>query len=74
MADMPTPEARNEAWWQEFLTKGHPALRATHGLFKHLPGTPRCKRCAAPYGGVLGSILGLAGFRPSRKNPRLCAW
>ena len=38
-----------------------------------LPGPPRCKICNNPFGGVGGYICRLAGFRPSRKNPFICA-
>ncbi len=42
-------------------------------MFRHLPGPPRCKLCHNPFGGVGGRIVGLVGFKPSRKNPNLCA-
>ena len=28
--------------------------------------------CNNPFGGPVGRILGVAGFKPSRKNPDLC--
>lgn len=42
-------------------------------LFRHLPAAPRCKVCSNPFGGVGGKALGLAGFKPSRKNPTMCS-
>jgi adenylate cyclase len=58
--------------WRSLLLEGHaPLVRARH-LFRYLPSAPRCKVCNNPFGGVAGRILGMAGFKPSRKNPRLC--
>jgi adenylate cyclase len=41
-------------------------------LFNHLPGTPRCAVCAAPFAGAGSHIAGPLGYRPSRKNPTVC--
>ncbi len=58
--------------WRRILTDGHaPLVRARH-VFRYLPSSPRCKVCGNPFGGIGGRVLGLAGFRPSRKNPNLC--
>ena len=74
MAHFPetTTDARLKAW-QEVLTKGHPRLKRIQKLMRLLPGPPRCKICNNPFGGVGGYICRLAGFRPSRKNPFICA-
>ncbi len=58
--------------WRKMLADGHPALTVMHHIFRYLPGPPRCKVCHNPFGGVGGKIVGLLGFRPSRKNPQLC--
>ena len=39
----------------------------------YLPSAPRCKVCNNPFGGVGGRVLGMAGFKPSRKTPNLCS-
>jgi len=74
MAHFPetTADAQLKAW-QEVLTKGHPSLTRTRKLMCLLPGPPRCKICNNPFGGVGGHICRLVGFRPSKKNPRICA-
>jgi adenylate cyclase len=41
-------------------------------LFRALPAPPRCKECYAPYRGAGATAVGLAGFKPSRKNPNFC--
>jgi adenylate cyclase len=46
--------------------------RAFMRLMTILPSSPRCALCRAPFGGFGGRVMGRVGFRPSRKNPRLC--
>jgi adenylate cyclase len=43
-----------------------------HAIFRHLPHEPRCKVCHNPFAGIGGKLVGLAGYRPSPKNPNLC--
>jgi adenylate cyclase len=38
-----------------------------------LPSEPRCRFCGAPFKGVGGRIVRPLGYRPSRKNPQICA-
>jgi adenylate cyclase len=37
-----------------------------------LPSAPRCAVCHAPFGGAGGHVMRWFGYKPSRKNPRLC--
>jgi adenylate cyclase len=60
------------AAWQMVLIDGHERLRRAQRVFRYVPSAPRCKLCHNPFGGVGGRLLGLAGFKPSRKNPNLC--
>jgi adenylate cyclase len=46
---------------------------ATARLFRALPHGPRCAVCAAPFAGPGRLIVGPLGYRPSRKNPTVCA-
>jgi adenylate cyclase len=59
--------------WRRLLTDGHASLVRARRLFRYLPSAPRCKVCNNPFAGVGGRVLGVAGFRPSRKNPSLCS-
>ena len=59
--------------WRKVLVEGDQQLRWAHRMFRHLPGPPRCKLCHNPFGGVGGRVVGVFGFKPSRKNPNLCA-
>src|SRR5207248_11005619 len=58
--------------WRTILTDGHASLVRARHVFRYLPSAPRCKVCNNPFGGVGGRVLGMAGFKPSRKNPNLC--
>lgn len=66
------PTGRSSAPWDKVLTDGHASLVRARRAFRYLPSSPRCKLCNNPFGGVAGAVLGVAGFRPSRKNPYLC--
>jgi adenylate cyclase len=61
-----------EARWKRELTVGHRPFRLARTFMRMLPTDPRCKICNNPFGGVGGAIVGLAGFKPSRKNPNIC--
>src|SRR5919107_4248161 len=43
------------------------------GFFRALPSSPRCGVCGAPFAGIGKRIAGPMGYRPSRKNPTICA-
>jgi adenylate cyclase len=47
--------------------------RAVKALFFALPRGPRCGICGAPFAGVGRWVAGPLGYRPSRKNPNVCA-
>jgi adenylate cyclase len=61
--------------WRETLQSGHSirSLKLMRRVMRVLPGPPRCKVCNNPFGGVGGGICRWVGFRPSRKNPRICS-
>ena len=59
--------------WQAVLVDGYEPLRRSQRIFRHLPSAPRCKLCHNPFGGIGGKLVGMVGFKPSRKNPNLCA-
>ncbi|MEA2457452.1 MAG: adenylate cyclase [Thermoleophilaceae bacterium] len=42
-------------------------------VLRHLPSSPRCGVCGAPFAGVGRAIVGPLGYRPSRKNPTVCS-
>jgi adenylate cyclase len=42
-------------------------------LLRTLPASPRCGICGAPFSGFGSRLVRPLGYRPSRKNPTLCA-
>jgi adenylate cyclase len=66
------PQVRDEAFWVDFLTRGAPRERAQRRLFSRLPHGPRCRICAAPFGGAGGSLMRVVGKGKSAQSPELC--
>ncbi len=66
-------DRKNEAFWRDYLA--HPDSLQTVGrrLFSHIPASPRCQLCAAPFAGVGGPVMRLIGKRPSAGNPNMCS-
>ncbi len=65
-------EASNEALWRAMLTGEIEALRRDRQRLRRIPGSPRCKACNMPLGGIAAPFLRLRGRGPSNKNPRYC--
>jgi adenylate cyclase len=65
--------AADESEWHTILTEGHRGMLLSRRFWKHIPSAPRCKVCGNPFGGIGGRIAGMAGWKPSRKNPNVCA-
>src|SRR5512146_958865 len=61
----------DEELWRETLTGGHAGLGRLRRVMRLLPGTPRCKICNNPFGGIGGRVCRVVGFTPSRKSPHL---
>jgi adenylate cyclase len=64
---------RPEDWEASWRFHGHGFNRAIKGLFLALPSSPRCGVCGAPFAGPGRLVVGPLGYRPSRKNPTVCA-
>jgi adenylate cyclase len=54
------------------MTGESPGLARTRRIFRLLPSSPRCKLCAAPFGGIGALALKPAGYGRSPGNPALC--
>jgi adenylate cyclase len=58
--------------WRALLTGEDPGLRRTRMLWRHVPSAPRCKICAAPFGGFGAPIARALRSGPTRENGLLC--
>jgi adenylate cyclase len=63
----------SEDWAAAYELSNGAVTRAMHSLWRALPSSPRCGRCGAPFAGVGRFVVGPLGYRPSRKNPTICA-
>jgi adenylate cyclase len=63
----------SEDWQAYFEYSTQPQNRALKRVLRSLPSSPRCGYCGAPFHGAASHVLKPLGFRPSRKNPNLCA-
>jgi adenylate cyclase len=62
-----------EDWAAEYKVTSGAAARTMRRFLMALPSSPRCGRCGAPFAGPGRRIVGPLGYRPSRKNPTICA-
>jgi adenylate cyclase len=69
MTDRRTP---TEADMRAVLTGVDPGLGGIRKTMKHIPTSPRCKLCAAPFGGAGGAVLRHFGYAKFAGNPSLC--
>jgi class 3 adenylate cyclase len=62
--------------WRAILageTRQALAVRLGRRLFGVVPSPWRCKFCNAPFRGPAAEVFRWIGYRPSRKNPHICA-
>ena len=59
-----------QATWELNYTFG---ARVVHKIWHALPSGPRCGMCGAPFAGPGRFVVRPLGYRPSRKNPTICA-
>jgi adenylate cyclase len=68
----PTPDPKFEADYRRILTGDSKELGKFRFLFRHIPSSPRCKLCIAPFEGPGGAVLRHVGFSRYAGNPALC--
>jgi adenylate cyclase len=54
------------------MTGEYPGMATKRRRFRRVPSDPRCKLCAAPFGGMGGVAFRAAGHGRSPGNPALC--
>jgi adenylate cyclase len=62
-----------EDWEVAWRLHEHGLGGVVAAIFRALPTSPRCGICGAPFAGPGRWIVGPLGYRPSRKNPTVCA-
>jgi len=70
--DGPNQPPTDEVWRGMLLGTDGRYARIRSRL-KHLPSEPRCKMCAAPFGGIGRPLMKLIGRDRWGKNPKYCA-
>jgi adenylate cyclase len=65
-------EPTSEERWREALMGIPPENLAYRKLFQHLPSSPRCKNCAAPFAGSGARVARALGFTRWDRNPTFC--
>src|SRR2546425_13145165 len=68
----PAGSGENEATWRALLLGTDPQMARTRARLKHLPSEPRCKMCAAPFGGIGYPLMRILGRDRWTKNPKYC--
>jgi adenylate cyclase len=58
--------------WRSILTGTNDRYAKTRRLLRRIPSAPRCKMCAAPFGGPGAPIMRLVGRGPWNKNHHYC--
>jgi adenylate cyclase len=69
---MPASGPPNEAMWRGLLLGTDPRYARARGWLKHVPSEPRCKMCAAPFGGLGRPLMHLIHRDRWAKNPLYC--
>ena len=59
--------------WRQVLTGQDPHLTLLRRMWRRLPSSPRCKLCAAPFGGFGRVATKVLMHGPSNINPLLCS-
>jgi adenylate cyclase len=59
--------------WRQILTGEDPHLPQMRRLWRHVPSSPRCKLCGAPFGGLGKVATKFMMHGPSNVNPLLCS-
>jgi adenylate cyclase len=67
-----TKFASEEDEWRAYLDGTHPSIRFGQRVFRHVPSSPRCAMCAAPFAGPGKFIFRRFGFVPWEKHPGMC--
>ena len=65
-----TPSKADELW--HLYLSGEQGTQKMRDLMRHIPASPRCKMCAAPFGRPGGLVLRYLGWGPWQPNGSIC--
>ena len=71
-SEIPEADTRIEEYWRSMLLGTHKAFRQGRNFFRHLPHSPRCKFCAAPFAGPAAPFMRMIDKGPWPQNPKYC--
>jgi adenylate cyclase len=69
---MPRRDRSTEDELRAVLTGEHPVMTKIRNRMRHIPSSPRCKMCWAPFDGPGGRVLRHFGFGRFSGNPAIC--
>jgi adenylate cyclase len=64
---------QQEDWEAVWKLHAQGSSRVAGWFLRTMPRSPRCGICGAPFAGVGSRVVRPFGYRPSRKNPTVCA-
>lgn len=71
-ADTRSASDQAAAVWRAILTGTDDRYAKTRRLLRRIPSAPRCKMCAAPFGGLGAPMMRVLGRSPWQKNHHYC--
>jgi adenylate cyclase len=72
MGESPEQELHVTEDWRAFLMGEATPFHRTQRVFRHIPTSPRCRLCYAPFRGPGGVIMRVVGRAPAKMNPNIC--
>lgn len=75
--DEPAPDAAafvSDPQWRAMLEGTEGDFAAGRRFLRHIPSSPRCKLCAAPFHGPGAAVMKLFDRGPWNKNPTICGF
>jgi adenylate cyclase len=64
----------SDPMWRQILEGTTGSFAEGHRWFRRIPSSPRCKLCAAPFGGIGAPVMQLMDRGPWAKNPTICGF
>jgi adenylate cyclase len=72
--DATEPLPPSDPMWRQILEGTTGGFAEGHKWFRRIPSSPRCKLCAAPFGGIGAPVMQLMDRGPWPKNPTICGF